>query len=170
MQYITKLCADSLRSFTLKNYGTKLKAAHAHELIAIFLGYKSKNMMLADSVRSLNNLQQAQFIVFDPSPQNTGFTDQRLKEFGYKYLNAFQLADCFRSTLRNEELTMSKIYVSFREVAIQIAEQYLQQRLSMLGIGDSSIEWQIDGHIFQKEQASEAPLLLVTPVVDGKPH
>lgn len=145
MQYITKLCADSLRSFTQEKYGIKLKAAHAHELVAIFFGYKSKNAMLADTICPIENLEKAEFIVFDPSPQNTGFTDQRLKEFGYKYLNAFHLADCFYSTLRKEKLTKSKINVSLRDVAIKIGDQWLHQRLGMLGIKPNSMKWDIDG-------------------------
>lgn len=144
---IIKLCADSLRTFSDKKYGIKLKAAHAHELVSIFFGYKSKNSMLADTTYPLSNLQQAKFIIFDPTPCNTGFANQRLKDFQYNYLNAFHLAECFRSTIRAEKWASEKIYLSFREVAIYIAEQHLYQRLKMLGINSSSIEWNIDGDI-----------------------
>ena len=40
---IPKLCADSLRAFTKEKYGIKLKAAHAHEIVAAYLGYRSRN-------------------------------------------------------------------------------------------------------------------------------
>ena len=158
MQYVTKLCADSLRSFTLENYGIKLKAAHAHELVAMFLGYKSKNAMLADTIRPLENLKKAEFIVFDPSPQNSGYIDQKLKDFGYQCLHAFHLTDCFYSTLRNEKLIKSKIQVSLREVAIQIGEQCLNQRLNALIIGSNSMEWDIDGDMLYWTDKGEALL------------
>lgn len=58
-----KLCADSLRTFTNKNHGIKLKAAHAHELVAAFFGYSSKNAMLADIKYPITNLAQAEIIV-----------------------------------------------------------------------------------------------------------
>lgn len=73
---IVKLCADSLRSFTLEKYGIKLKAAHAHELTAAYLGYPSKNAMLADPTFTLDNLSQAKIIVMDPE----SFVGQRSKE------------------------------------------------------------------------------------------
>lgn len=148
MQHITKICADSMRSFTLNSYGIKLKAAHAHELVAVFFGYQSKNAMLADPLRPLTNLRQAEFIIFDPTPANTGFADQRLKDFQYKYLNAFHLADCFRATLRAEKEFSAKIYLSFREVAIHIAEQRLHQRLRMFGINPASIERDINADMY----------------------
>ena len=72
---ISKLCADSLRSSTLENYGIKLKPAHAHELVAAFFGYKSKNAMLADKVAPVSNMRQAKIIVM----AEDAFIDQRRK-------------------------------------------------------------------------------------------
>lgn len=75
-QDIIKLCADSLRSFTLEKYGIKLKAAHAHELTAAYFGYCSKNAMLADTLYPMSNLSQAKIIVMAPDD----FIDQRREE------------------------------------------------------------------------------------------
>ena len=61
-----KLCADSLRTFANKKYDLKLKAAHAHELVAAFFGYSSKNAMLADSKYPVSHLGQAEIIVMTP--------------------------------------------------------------------------------------------------------
>jgi hypothetical protein len=60
---ISKLCADSLRTFANKEYGVKLKAAHAHELAAAYFGYSSKNALLADTKYPITNLAQAEIIV-----------------------------------------------------------------------------------------------------------
>ena len=70
---IFKLCADSLRTFSKEKYDIKLKAAHAHELVAAFFGYKSKNAMLADTKYPVSNLDQAEIIVMIPD----GDIDQR---------------------------------------------------------------------------------------------
>ena len=72
---IFKLCADSLRTFSKEKYDIKLKAAHAHELVAAFFGYKSKNAMLADTKYPISNLGQAEIIVMIPDY----FVDQRRK-------------------------------------------------------------------------------------------
>ncbi|MFG1520362.1 hypothetical protein [Halobacteriovorax sp. ZH1_bin.1] len=63
IQEISKKCADSLRSFTKENYDIKLKAAHAHELVAAYFGYKSKNSMLADARLPISRLEDADIIV-----------------------------------------------------------------------------------------------------------
>jgi len=63
---VSKLCADSLRTFIDRKYGAKLKAAHAHELVAAYFGYPSKNALLADTKYPINNLAQAEVIVMIP--------------------------------------------------------------------------------------------------------
>ena len=72
---ISKLCADSLRTFTNDKYDIKLKASHAHELVAAYFGYKSKNAMLADTKYPISNLDQAKIIVMIPD----NFIDHRRK-------------------------------------------------------------------------------------------
>ena len=60
---ITKLCADSLRQTILKKYNIKLKPTHAHELVARYFGYNSKNAMIADKVAPISNIKEAKIIV-----------------------------------------------------------------------------------------------------------
>ncbi len=73
---ISKICADSLRTFSKEKYDIKLKPAHAHELVAAFFGYSSKNAMLADKKYPANNLAQAEIILMIPDD----FIDQRRKK------------------------------------------------------------------------------------------
>ena len=63
---ISKLCADSLRALANEKYGTKLKSAHAHELVAAYFGYQSKNALLADENHSISALAQAEIVVTMP--------------------------------------------------------------------------------------------------------
>ena len=64
-QSISKSCADSLRTLA-ENHGTKLKASHAHELVAAYFGYRSKNALLADSKHPIAALAQAELVVTMP--------------------------------------------------------------------------------------------------------
>lgn len=75
---IAKICADSLRNFVNNNHGIKLRASHAHELVAAYFGYKSRAALLADAKYPLTSLQEAQIIVMAPD----AFIDQRRNELG----------------------------------------------------------------------------------------
>ena len=75
-QDISKFCADSLRTSSTETYDIKLKAAHAHELVAAFFGYSSKNALLADRKYPVNNLDRAEIVVMI----SDDFIDQRRKE------------------------------------------------------------------------------------------
>jgi len=63
---ISKLCADTLRTLAIEKYDTKLKAAHAHELVAAYFGYRSKNALLADKEHPISALAQAELVVLMP--------------------------------------------------------------------------------------------------------
>ncbi len=141
-QDITKLCADSLRDFTNDKFGIKLKASHAHELVAALFGYKSRAALLADTEHSLDNLRQAEFIVLDPTPCNAGFVDQRLRDFQHDNLNAFQLAECFYSTLIAEKWLLEKVHPSFHDVAVYIAEQRQDRKMAMWRM-EPAMKWDI---------------------------
>lgn len=60
---ISKLCADSLRTLASEEYGVKLKSAHAHELVAAYVGYGSKNALLADENHPISALFRAEIVV-----------------------------------------------------------------------------------------------------------
>lgn len=63
---ISRLCADTLRTLAIEKYDTKLKAAHAHELVAAYFGYRSKNALLADKKHPISALPQAETVVMMP--------------------------------------------------------------------------------------------------------
>ncbi len=75
-QDAAKLCADSLRTFSKEKHDIKLKATHAHELVAAYFGYKSKSAMKADTKYPMSKLGQAEIIVSMPDD----FIDKRRKK------------------------------------------------------------------------------------------
>lgn len=66
-QDISKLCADSLRNSLKDKYGIKLKATHAHHLVAAFFGYRSKTALKAEEKFPIENLHEAEVVVMVPS-------------------------------------------------------------------------------------------------------
>lgn len=56
---ISKLCADELRANLSLTGGDKLKATHAHEIVAAFFGYRSRAALLADVAYPLTQLEEA---------------------------------------------------------------------------------------------------------------
>lgn len=123
---IIKLCADSLRVFTKDNYGIKLKASHAHELVAAIFGYKSKNAMLADVKYPLSNISQANIIVLGP----TAPIDQRRKELqglSDDLPDTYTLAEGAYLALI-EEKVLRKPWQTYEHLAIFLADEYLRQQ------------------------------------------
>jgi len=111
-QDIPKICADSLRNTTQKEFGTKLKAAHAHELVAAYLGYKSKNSLLAESKFSISNLSKAEVIVMVKDE----VIDKRrndLKDFPENLPDSYTLGESVYTPLFTDEIWNSQ-YPPFR--------------------------------------------------------
>ena len=75
-QSIPKLCADSLRALAKDTYGIKRKPAHAHELVAAYLGYRSKNALLAEKKYPISDLAKAEVVVMIPDEE----IDQRRRQ------------------------------------------------------------------------------------------
>lgn len=99
---ISKLCADSLRTFSKEKYDIKLKAAHAHELVAAFFGYSSKNAMLADTKYPISNLGQAEIVVMT----SDDFIDQRrnsLQGFSSELPDNYTLGQAIYDSLFSDE-------------------------------------------------------------------
>jgi hypothetical protein len=65
-QDISKLCADSLRSSLKNKYAIQLKAAHAHELVAAYFGYRSKNALLSDRKYPISDISKSKVVVMIP--------------------------------------------------------------------------------------------------------
>jgi len=62
---IPKLCADFLRTEYATATGGKLKASHAHEVVAAFFGYKSRAALLAEKTYLLSQLNDAEILAPD---------------------------------------------------------------------------------------------------------
>ncbi len=104
-QAISKLCADSLRTLANERYGTKLKAAHAHELVAAYFGYRSKNALLADENYPISALAQAEIVVTMP---DEFFNKRRmdLQELSSDLPDNSDLYQTIHSTLVTNKLLM----------------------------------------------------------------
>ncbi len=102
---ISKLCADSLRTLASEKYGTKLKSAHAHELVAAYFGYRSKNALLADENYPISALAQAEIVVTMP---DEFFNKRRmdLQELSSDLPDNSDLYQTIHSTLVTNKLLM----------------------------------------------------------------
>ena len=111
-QDMLKVCADSLRTFTKEKYGLKLKSSHAHELVAAFLGYRTKNTMLADVKYPISKLSQAKVIVLI----SDDFIDQRRKNLDGllpKLPDSYTLGEVVYTSLFSDQIWSSQ-YPPFR--------------------------------------------------------
>lgn len=140
---ITKLCADSLRSFLSDNHSIKLKSGHAHEIVAAFFGYKSKISLLADEIYPLAKLDQAEFILLNPP---VSFVDQRIQNLeglAPDFPPSYILAEGVYSVITNDKGFLEKIQPSFNDLAIAFAKDRLQQHIGHLGMKPTP-QWIID--------------------------
>jgi hypothetical protein len=120
---IPKLCADSLRTFTNDKYDIKLKAAHAHELVAAYVGYSSKNALLADRKYPANNLDQAESVVMI----SDDFIDQRRNELqglSLELPDSYTLGEAVYAPLFSDEWWVSPYppFRSFEKLAKYLVE------------------------------------------------
>lgn len=128
MTSFIKRCADDLRVFS-ENHGCKLKASHAHEIVAAIFGYKSKAAMDADDLHSMENLQQANIYVLTPS----AFVDARrecLEGLPQDLPNTYTLAEALIPTIGGS--FKGKSFASFSHFAEIVSGEYLQANGSSL--------------------------------------
>jgi|GEM_PF-643528 len=142
---ITKLCADSLRSFTENRLDFKLKSSHAHELVAAFFGYQSRAALLADTQFPISNLEQADYIILPPYNDNAASVfKQRKNDMSITLLDEADLCDIFYEVFKRYGLSQR-----LEDVACVIASRRLDERFKVLGIDSDGLN-------------------LVTEVVDSK--
>ncbi len=165
---ITKTCADSLRSYLNEKHGIKLKSGHAHEIVAAFFGYKSKIALLADTQYPLSNLEKAEFVFLNPP---TPFVDQRLEsleDLPPELPPSHILAEGIYPPIVAEAGILEKIWPTFRDLALALAEERLSERMKPLGINPKTLQWITDVDI----KATEADVLLTvtfdSPMNGGK--
>lgn len=127
MQEITKLCADHLRTFAKDNHNIKLKASHAHELVAAFFGYHSRAALLADTITPLSKLPQAEIIVLEPTV--FGQRRKNLQDLSSDLPNNRILIETIYSILRAEQWILKKEWTNFVDLAKFLADEHLSQQL-----------------------------------------
>jgi len=123
MQTITKNCADYLRVFS-ENRGIKLKASHAHELVAAFFGYKSKAAMQADIHCPIDNLSQANIYVLTPS----ALINQRrecLEDLPSELPDTYRLGEALIPAIG--EIFRGRSFASFSNLTEVLTGEYLQE-------------------------------------------
>lgn len=122
-QDIPKVCVDSLRAFTNEKLNIKLKATHAHELFSAYVGYQSKNAMLADTKYPIANFPQAKIVVMVPDTD----VDRRradLEELSPNLPSSYELGEPIYTALFSDKFWKSKYppFRSFEKAAIYLAE------------------------------------------------
>lgn len=127
MQHITKLCADSLRSFSIEKFGIDLKSSHAHELVAAYFGYSSRAALLADTNCPISNLSHAEFIVLTPTAQ---IKERRTRLNGLPQNLPENIAEGVYLPLYNEKLIFHKIWPTLEELGKALADQHLKTKPS----------------------------------------
>ncbi len=152
-----KLCADSLRTFANQNYGIKLKATHAHELVAAFFGYSTKNSMLADTKYPITNLAQAEIIVMIPDD----VIDQRRKNLqglSSELPDSYTLGEAVYGSLFSDEWWASQYppFRSFEKLAKYLVENNDAYQSAVKLFGDTPIH-----HYVVVESTEDSVLLTV---------
>jgi hypothetical protein len=148
---ITKLCADSLRAFTQNNHGITLKSSHAHELVAACFGYQSRAALLADNKFPIGNLRQAEFIVLNPPMPLIEQRRHNLEGLSPDLPQGHTLVEGVYSALVAEKWILEKVWPSFHDLAVHLAEQRLHKRLNMWQIDPKAIKLDMDVDIEHKE-------------------
>lgn len=120
---IPKICADSLRTFSEEKYQVKLRSAHAHELVAAYMGYKSKIALVKDKRYPVSNLSQCEMVVMMPD----AFIDQRrqsLSELPSELPDSYTLGEAFYRALFDDKWWSSDYppFRNFKKMAIYLAE------------------------------------------------
>ena len=125
MQHITKLCADNLRTLSDK-HGIKLKASHAHDLVAAFFGYQSRAALLADTYHPLSHLRPPNVIILSP----TAPIDQRrnnLLGLPPNLPDTYTLGEWVYASLLPEKWIVSNPWPAYEMLATFLADEYLRE-------------------------------------------
>lgn len=122
---IPKACADSLRVFSKEKYDVKLKAAHAHELFAAYIGYKSKNGLLADEEYPIANFSHCEIVVMMP---DDFINDRRkhLTELPPELPDSYTLGEAVYGALFDDRWWSSSYppFRSFEKMALHLVKNY----------------------------------------------
>jgi hypothetical protein len=160
---ITKACADSLRTFTQKNYGIQLKSSHAHELVAAYFGYSSRAALIADQECPIGTLRDAELIVLN---HPTLRIEQRLKtltNLPSGLPSSDILAAAIYETITANEQLLGKVWTDFKEMAIAYAAHrvfYNEKMMRMIGIDGGFDQRELDWLIQVDIKTMETDVLM----------
>ncbi|HAT1765741.1 TPA: hypothetical protein ACMY2T_002136 [Legionella pneumophila] len=135
---IAKLCADHLRAISV-NHGVKLKASHAHELVASFFGYKSKAALLSDNLSPIENIDQAKIFVLIPS----SFIEERRKclaDLPPELPDTYTLGEEMFTFLAAKKMLVANSFASWKHLAEALTNEYLHKNGTLIlppNFGDS---------------------------------
>lgn len=129
---IVKLCADELRNHRQFEHD-KLQSSHAHELIAAFFGYKSKNAMLADITHPISNLHHSDFVVLPPYNEEVDLLFRhRRKELGINLIDEIDVLHIVEPMLNERNITCYS--QTLEDLAKIFAQRDLFKELKSFGI------------------------------------
>lgn len=121
---ISKLCADHLRETVYSFNGEKLKASHAHELVAAYFGYKSRAALLAEAEYPLSKLREAAILA-----PNVPLMDERRKKLDGLQAGlppSKDLALSLGNFLEDEDLFTGDIWLD-DNVEVFVRDRYLHE-------------------------------------------
>jgi hypothetical protein len=127
MKCIIKFCADDLRIFINSNYNIKLKASHAHELVAAFFGYKSNAALIADTIAPISKLPQANFIVLAPT-EPIEERRKQLHDLPLELPDNQVLGEIIYSTLLSKKHLLTNPWPTHKRLAFALADEYLREQ------------------------------------------
>lgn len=147
---ITKVCADSLRTFTKNNYGIQLKPTHAHEIVAAYFGYSTRAALLADKKYPIAILKDAELIILNHPMQRIEHRLKTLANLPSGLPSSDILATTIYNTIITDEQMSETVWADFNEVAIAYAEDRVfhnEKMMGMMGINYGFDQRELDWHI-----------------------
>ncbi len=164
---IVKLCAGSLRAFLNDKHGIKLKSGHAHEIAAAFFGYKSAISLRQDTRYPISNLDQAEYILFDTP---TALVEQRIKDLDGLPADlppSYILAEAIYSVLVAQEGMVEKLWPTFRDLGLSLAENRMQDHMGHLRMNPAP-QWTTNVELEATEAAVLMSVTFYYPTTEGK--
>lgn len=126
---ISKECTDFLRNHHESEYGQKLKATHAREIVAAFFGYKSHAAQLAEATFPLSEIEDAAVMV--PDVPRIEWRLNRLNGLPSNLPSAMELARVLADFLVEEDWFGGKVWL-YESLGNYITEEYLREHDSFV--------------------------------------
>jgi len=107
---LSKTCSDFLRISYTQSSDNKLKASHAHELVAAFFGYKSHAALISEKKYPLANLENADVLIPDINLMES--RRKQLKDLFEHLPNSLNLAENIAEYLKTNQLFKGDIWLT----------------------------------------------------------